>query len=123
MRLGALPVSFSPWVLPMPWMPPAKALLATTILAIVSLLGLFVPHQTVAIASFCLVGLGFVNIFPLVFSITIDRMPQPTNALSGLMVSAVIGGAVLPPIMGYIAARSSVWVSFLVPLAAIGYTL
>jgi fucose permease len=113
MRLGALPVSFSPWVLPMPWMPPAKALLATTILAIVSLLGLFVPHQTVAIASFCLV----------VFSITIDRMPQPTNALSGLMVSAVIGGAVLPPIMGYIAARSSVWVSFLVPLAAIGYTL
>jgi fucose permease len=104
------------------WMSPTKALLATTILSLASILGLFVPVQAVAVASFCLVGLGFANIFPLVFSITIDRMPQHTNALSGLMVSAIIGGAVLPLAMGFVADQSTVQMSFLVPLAAIGYT-
>ena len=74
-----------------------------------------------AVVSFFLVGLGFANIFPLVFSITVDRMPEHTNALSGLMVSAIVGGAILPPVMGFVADRSAGLGSFLVPLAAIGY--
>jgi len=41
-----------------------------------------------------LIGLSFTNIFPLIFSITIDDMPERTNELSGLMIT-IIGGAVL----------------------------
>ena len=94
------------------WFSPSKALLATCVLALVSIAGLFVPQQTMAVSSFFLFGLGFANIFPLVFSIAVDRMPEHTNALSGLMVSAIVGGAVLPLAMGFVADRSTVQWSF-----------
>jgi MFS transporter, FHS family, L-fucose permease len=103
------------------WMAPRKAFILTCGLSIIALLGLFVPNQTVAVGSFFLVGLGFANIFPLVFSIAVDAMPEHTNELSGLMVTAIVGGAILPPIMGFVADRSTVQLSFLVPLAAILY--
>ena len=37
------------------------------------------------------------------------------------MVTAIVGGAILPPLMGFVADRSTVQVGFLVPLAAILY--
>jgi len=49
-----------------------------------------------ALIGVLLVGLGFANIFPLIFSITIDNMPQHTNELSGLMVSMIIGVLLFP---------------------------
>jgi len=103
------------------WMPPRKFFLLTTVISIVGLLGLFLPGRALAVASFFVVGLGFANIFPLVFSITVDKMPQFANELSGLMVTAIVGGAVLPPLMGVVADHSSVAFSFVVPLAAIVY--
>jgi fucose permease len=75
----------------------------------------------VAIAAFFVTGLGFANIFPLVFSTAVETLPQHTNELSGLMVTAIVGGAILPPIMGVVADHSTVQLSFLVPLAAILY--
>ena len=102
------------------WMAPRAFFKVTCAVSLAGLLGLFAPDRTVAIASFFLVGLGFANIFPLVFSIAVDSMPEHTNELSGLMVTAIVGGAFLPPLMGLVADRSSVQWSFLVPLAAIG---
>ena len=103
------------------WISPRKFFLATCGVSILGLLGLFVPDQTVAVASFFLIGLGFANIFPLVFSIAVESQPQNTNELSGLMVTAIVGGAFLPPLMGLVADRSTVQIGFLVPLAALVY--
>jgi len=103
------------------WMAPRKFFLVTCGVSVVALLGMFVPDRTLAISCFFLAGLGFANIFPLVFAIAVDAMPEHTNELSGLMVTAILGGACLPPLMGFIADRSSVEISFLVPLAAILY--
>jgi len=103
------------------WMSPRKAFIATCVVSIVGLLGLFIPDQMIAIASFFLTGLGFANIFPLVFSIAVDSMPEHTNELSGLMVTAIVGAAFVPPVAGALADRTSVQLSFLVPLAAVVY--
>jgi fucose permease len=73
------------------------------------------------VSSFFVVGLGFANIFPLAFSLAVETMPQFTNELSGLMVTAIVGGAILPPLMGVVSDHSSVRVGFLVPMAAILY--
>ena len=71
-----------------------------------------------------LTGLGFANIFPLIFSITIDRMPEHTNELSGLMVSSIAGGAFIPLLAGLVAdATSSVQIAFIVPILCIIYLL
>jgi FHS family L-fucose permease-like MFS transporter len=103
------------------WMPARKFYMATSVVSILALAGLFVPDRTVAVASFFLAGLGFANIFPLAFSLTVESLPQYTNELSGLMVTAIVGGAILPPLMGLVSDRSSVQTGFLVPMAAIIY--
>jgi fucose permease len=45
-------------------------------------------------------GLGFSNAFPILFALTIDKMPDYANELSGLIILSISGGAVIPPIMG-----------------------
>jgi FHS family L-fucose permease-like MFS transporter len=105
------------------WMAPRKFFVATCALSIAALLGLFVPDPTLAMVSFFVVGLGFANIFPLVFSIAVESMPEHTNELSGLMVTAILGAACVPPLMGLVADHSSWRLSFLVPLAAILYIM
>ena len=68
-------------------------------------------------------GFGFANIFPLIFSITIDKMPEHTNELSGLMVSSVAGGAFIPLLMGLVADHFSILTAFIVPVICLMYLL
>jgi fucose permease len=103
------------------WMSPRRFFLVTCGLSILGLLGLFLPDRTMAVASFFLAGIGFANIFPLVFAITVENMPQHTNELSGLMVTAIVGGAIVPPLMGLLADATTVRLSFLVPMACVLY--
>ena len=45
-------------------------------------------------------GLGFSNVFPIMFALTIEKMPDYANELSGLIILALSGGAIIPPLMG-----------------------
>ncbi len=104
------------------WLAPKKFLIITCILSLIGLLGMFIPSEKISIIGFFLIGFGFANIFPLVFSIAVDTLPQHTNKLSGLMVTAIVGGAIIPPIMGYVAETTkSMQMGFIVPLAALVY--
>lgn len=103
------------------WMTPRKFFPATCALSIAGLLGIFIPVPSVAVTSFFIAGIGFANIFPLVFSLTVETLPERSNELSGLMVTAIVGGALLPPLMGFVADHASVQVSFLVPVSALLY--
>jgi fucose permease len=70
-----------------------------------------------------LVGFGFANIFPLIFSLTIDSIPQYQNELSGLMVTMIVGGAFIPTIMGTVADSINITMAFIVPLICLCYVL
>ncbi|MBN2350304.1 MAG: MFS transporter [Bacteroidales bacterium] len=100
---------------------PPRFLMITVVLAIAGILLLLFGNQVLAFTGIVLVGLGFANIFPLVFSITVEKMPERTNELSGLMVTAIAGGAIIPPITGAVADVSSVLLGFIVPLVILGY--
>ena len=102
---------------------PIKFLFVTVILSILGVLLLILGNTLIAYIGIILVGLGFANIFPLVFSITVDKLPERANELSGLMVTAIVGGAFIPPIMGFVADSSSVLLGFLVPLVCLIYIL
>lgn len=103
---------------------PAKTFLKISVFAsILGFLGLFIGIQIVAMISIFLIGLGFANIFPLIFSITVETMPARSNELSGLMVAAIVGGALIPPAMGFIADLTSTLIAFIVPLACILFIL
>ena len=99
---------------------PKRFFLLTALLGAVGVAGMFVPSRAVVLGSIFLAGLAFGNIFPLIFSILIDSMPERSDELSGLMVMAIVGGALVPWVMGLIAG-SSVMLSFLIPLAIFVY--
>ena len=105
------------------WISARRFLLITVLVSIFGILGLFSGNQIVGIASLVVIGLGFANIFPLIFSIAIDAMPERSNELSGLMIMAIVGGAVMPPVMGLVADQSSVLLGFVVPLCCTLYIL
>lgn len=103
------------------WMKPHGFFRFSVILSIIGLLLIFVDNPYVTLAGVFITGLGFANIFPLIFSITVDSMPERANEISGLMVTAIAGGAIVPPLMGLLADATSVRMGFIVPLIGIGF--
>lgn len=107
------------------WMSPKKFLVLTTILSIAGNLLLFIaPSEMVAFIAIFIVGFGFANIFPLIFSITVDSLPEKANEISGLMVTAIIGGAFVPLAFGVVAdMTNNIVAGFAVPLVCLFYIL
>ena len=106
------------------WISPRRFLLVTAIVALVSLVVMLLASSVlmVQIAIF-MVGLGSANLFPLIFSIAVEKMPGRSNEISGLMIMAISGGAVLPPMMGIVSTHLGVKASFLLLVLAMGYIL
>lgn len=75
------------------------------IAAIVAIL--MIPAQVAAWVLVFIIGLTVANIFPLVFSIAVEKYPERSNEISGLMMMAICGGAVIPLLMGWITDTSS----------------
>ena len=106
------------------WIKPKSFLLITALLSLGGLGGLYIsPNEIVAFAFIFLTGLGFANIFPLIFSITVDAMPVRANEISGLMITAIIGGALVPILFGVAADLWGLMAGFLVPILCIAYVL
>jgi FHS family L-fucose permease-like MFS transporter len=78
---------------------------------------------SVAVVGVALAGLGFANIWPVLFSLTVEARPERGAELSGLMCMAIFGGAVLPPLMGRLNDTVGMTAAFLVPLASFAYLL
>ena len=47
-----------------------------------------------------LIGYACSSIFPIIYSKAITARPEKANEISGLMITGVFGGAVVPPLMG-----------------------
>jgi FHS family L-fucose permease-like MFS transporter len=91
-------------------------------LGIVSLVGLLLSSYLWALLVFIfLLGLAVANVFPIIFGAALQRVPAQQNEVSGLLIMGVSGGAILLPVMGFIAdAKGDAWaLGFL--LVAWGY--
>ena len=102
-----------------------KFFLGSTILGLISILALiFAPVDSVAMVLIFVTGLGVANIFPIIYSITVEKYPLRANEISGLMIMAVCGGAVLPLLMGWISdLTGNVVTAMMVLVVAISYLL
>jgi MFS transporter, FHS family, L-fucose permease len=86
-----------------------KGFTYSALLSIVAIaIFLVLPSKTAAWALVFIIGFGVANIFPLVFSLTIQKYPERSNEISGLMMMAISGGAVIPPLMGWISDKMGV---------------
>lgn len=103
---------------------PAHFLIASSLISLIGILGLFIaPNTLVGFIVIGLIGLGFANIFPLIFSMTIESYPEKSNEISGLMVTAIIGGAIMPVLFGFIADSFGFMSGFFVCFASFLYIL
>lgn len=99
-----------------------RFLVASTILTLLGLAGIIALNNlTAAWILIFITGLGFSNIFPIIFTIAIEKRPEYSNEISGMIILAVCGGAVIPPIMGLISDSFGITYSLYVLVACILY--
>lgn len=86
---------------------------------------LFMIFENITILMISLFGIGFfcANIFPVTLSAAIQYAPQKSNEISAVMIMGVVGGAVLPLIMGMVSDLSNQWTSLFIPLSILIYIL
>ncbi|MEN5418403.1 sugar MFS transporter [Stenotrophomonas sp. TWI169] len=94
----------------------ARWLLGLFALAVVLLLGITVS-TTGGLAKWAVVSIGLFNsiIFPTIFALAITRLGALTGQASSLLVMAIVGGAVIPLAMGWLADNHGLQLSFLLP--------
>jgi MFS transporter, FHS family, L-fucose permease len=79
------------------------------VITLIGLAGIIISDNlTVTRIMIFVAGLGFSNTFPIVFSLIVARMPEYANELSSLIILSVVGGAIIPPVMGMISDHISV---------------
>jgi len=108
-------------------MSPRTCFRLSAALGLLGAIAIMLGSQSLALAGVVAAGLGFANIWPMLFSITVEERPGRANELSGLMCMAISGGAIVPLVMGQL--RESLKVSgleaysFVVPAACFAYLL
>jgi fucose permease len=73
----------------------------STLLSLAGLIGIIFSDDLLLTRILIFVaGFGFSNIFPIMFAIIVEKKPAYANELSGLIILAVSGGAIIPPVIG-----------------------
>jgi MFS transporter, FHS family, L-fucose permease len=87
---------------------------------VAAFLCLFVSRTPGAAAGYAALSIGLFNsvMFPVIFTLTLERSTASAAATSGLLCMAIVGGAVLPLFMGHIADLFGLRSAYVVPLAA-----
>lgn len=79
----------------------AKFYKINIVIAVAALVAmLFVSGKILLFVLFGVVGFTIANIFPIIFGFAIQTRPNNANEISGLMITGVFGGAVIPFFMG-----------------------
>ena len=75
------------------------------------------------VAMWTVISIGFFNsiMFPTIFTLAIRGLGPLTGRGSGLLCQAIVGGAILPLVQGYVADMTNVQFSFIVPVVAYIY--
>jgi MFS transporter, FHS family, L-fucose permease len=102
----------------------AKGVLATfTLLALVFVgLALF-GSANVALLAFPITGFFLSVMYSIVFSLGLNSVPRHHGALSGILCTGILGGAVVPLIVGLLADRVGLRIALLTVFVTLGFIL
>ena len=95
---------------------PSKALAFNACMVIALLLVTIFMQGNVALYAVLAIGLFNSIMFPTIFSVAIERLGSLTSKGSGWLCLAIVGGALVPLLQGYIADVVNIQQSFFVPL-------
>ncbi|MGH3193843.1 MAG: hypothetical protein ACRDOL_42620, partial [Streptosporangiaceae bacterium] len=97
----------------------ASTLLATNAL-VAAVLCIAISHAPGALAGWAALSVGLFNsiMFPVIFTLTLERSSASSAATSGLLCMAIVGGAVLPLLVGHVADAAGLRTAYAVPMVA-----
>lgn len=100
---------------------PGKVLAFHSLLAIGLILFSINSTGNVAIYSLLLVGVCNSIMFPTIFTLGVKGLGASAHKASGLLATAILGGAVIPMITGGLADGAGLRMAFIVPALCYGY--
>ncbi|WP_338363213.1 sugar MFS transporter [uncultured Pseudoalteromonas sp.] len=95
---------------------PSRALAFNSFMVISLLLITMFAQGNIAMYAVLAIGLFNSIMFPTIFSVAIERLGSLTSKGSGWLCLAIVGGALVPLLQGYIADVVNIQLSFFVPL-------
>jgi FHS family L-fucose permease-like MFS transporter len=102
---------------------PGRVLAFNALAAIVLILAATFGHGRAAMWALLAVGLFNSIMFPTIFSMALHRLGPLTGQGSGVLCMAIVGGAIVPFVQGFVADSAGLQPSFLVPLLCYGFIL
>jgi FHS family L-fucose permease-like MFS transporter len=98
-----------------------KALAFNALIAAILLLTTVLTTGHVAMWTVLAVGLFNSIMFPTIFSLALHGLGKHTSQGSGILCLAIVGGAVLPVIQGFLADSIGIHLAFLMPILCYAY--
>ena len=102
---------------------PGKTLAFNSAAAIILILTAIYSHGSLAMWAILAVGLCNSIMFPTIFSMALNKLGPLTGQGSGILCMAIVGGALVPFLQGYLADSIGLHVSFYVPAACYTFIL
>jgi FHS family L-fucose permease-like MFS transporter len=95
---------------------PGKVLMIHALVVIALILTAIVTTGHVSMWAILAVGLFNSIMFPTIFTLAIDGLGKHTGQGSGILCMAIVGGAIVPVLLGALADRVGIQMAFIVPL-------
>ncbi|WP_428075976.1 MFS transporter, partial [Candidatus Avelusimicrobium luingense] len=100
-----------------------KTLIGSTISALAGLGLVLTGNDIAALTGLVLTGLGYGNIFPVLLGKAQKKDISKVNEITGVMLTAIVGGAFISPGMAALADAAGVITGYLVPAACISFIM
>lgn len=84
--------------------------------AVVLLLVVIMGQGALAMWSILLIGLFNSIMFPVIFSLALNQLGERTSEGSGILCLAIVGGAIVPLLQGFLADNFGLQLAFIIPL-------
>ncbi len=101
----------------------SKVLAFNSVMVVVLVIVSMLTNGYVSMWSLVFVGLFNSIMFPTIFTLAIDGLGKHTSQASGILCLAIVGGAIIPMIMGVIADNFGLRNSFALTIICYGYIL
>ena len=103
--------------------PQAKALTFVAVMAVIFIATAIFGHGPLALWTLVSCGLFNSVMWPCIFPMSLDGVGRDTSQASGILVTMVVGGAIIPEVQGLLADHFGYQPSFLIVLACYLYIL
>src|SRR5579875_3094123 len=100
-----------------------KVLIIFTVLALVYLSAALFGPANISLVAFPLLGFFASVMYPIIFSLALNSVDEHHGSFAGIIVTGIIGGAIVPLIIGWLGDHLGLRVGMCFLYATMGYIL